>query len=253
MLLATLGIDIDLIIKLLILFLVVTYLALIYWTYLDAKRRIDDPVLVACATVASLFPFLGTVVYTIVRPPEFIEDREERELELRAAEIQLRQLIEQSCPHCEYPVERSYLRCPNCERRLRSPCRKCSKPLDPKWGVCPYCEAEVRKPRGERDRESARRPERADRSARTSRAPAGKRSGGRTDRPGTRAERPASRSERKSPAKGRSGSRSERPDSKSDGGARRESGRSTVRAQGSRSDRTTGGASGSFPGTDREH
>ena len=104
----------SLVINLLVLFLIVTYLALIYWTYMDAKRRLDDPVLIACATAASLFPFIGTVVYTILRPPEFLEDREERELELRAAELRLRQLVEQSCPHCEYPVENDYLRCPNC-------------------------------------------------------------------------------------------------------------------------------------------
>lgn len=140
-----------LVVNLLILFLIVVYLALIYWTYLDARRRIEDPVLIACATLASVFPYLGTVVYTILRPPEFLEDREERELELRAAELELRQRIENSCPHCEYPIEKSYLRCPNCERRLRNPCRKCHKPLDPRWGICPYCETEVRKERPARD------------------------------------------------------------------------------------------------------
>ena len=87
--LALFGLDggVGLFVNLLILFLVVVYLALIYWTYLDARRRIEDPVLIACATAASVFPFLGTVVYTILRPPEFLEDREERELELRAAEL----------------------------------------------------------------------------------------------------------------------------------------------------------------------
>jgi hypothetical protein len=173
-----------LIVELLILFLIVVYLALIYWTYLDARRRLEDPVLIACATCASVFPYLGTIVYTILRPPEFLEDREERELELRAAELELRQRIEQSCPHCEYPIERSYLRCPNCERRLRNPCRKCHKPLDPRWGICPYCETEVRKQqRPERD---ARRSERA----RAQRA-AGQRAGGsRSDGP-RRQDRPA--------------------------------------------------------------
>jgi Double zinc ribbon len=150
-----------LVVNLLILFLIVVYLALIYWTYLDARRRIEDPVLIACATAASVFPYLGTVVYTILRPPEFLEDREERELELRAAELELRQRIENSCPHCEYPIERTYLRCPNCERRLRNPCRKCHKPLDPRWGICPYCETEVRKQRPERSERDIRRTERA--------------------------------------------------------------------------------------------
>ena len=156
----------SLVVNLLVLFLVVVYLALIYWTYLDARRRIEDPVLIACATAASFFPYLGTVVYTILRPPEFLEDREERELELRAAELELRQRIEQSCPHCEYPIERNYLRCPNCERRLRNPCRKCHKPLDPRWGICPYCETEVRK-----EQRPEREPRRTDRQ-RTARAAA---------------------------------------------------------------------------------
>jgi hypothetical protein len=152
------GGGLGLAVNLIVLFLIVVYLALIYWTYLDARRRIEDPVLIACATAASVFPYLGPIVYTILRPPEFLEDREERELELRAAELELRQRIEGSCPHCEYPIERSYLRCPNCERRLRNPCRKCSKPLDPRWGICPYCETEVRK--RERPEREARRTDR---------------------------------------------------------------------------------------------
>jgi hypothetical protein len=186
MALAIFGLDgsFGLIVNLLILFLVVVYLALIYWTYLDARRRLEDPVLIACATAASVFPFLGTVVYTILRPPEFLEDREERELELRAAELELRQRIEQSCPHCEYPIERTYLRCPNCERRLRNPCRKCHKPLDPRWGICPYCETAVRK---------QQRPQRDARRApgqRGARAPGQRPAGARSDGP-RRQERPA--------------------------------------------------------------
>jgi Double zinc ribbon len=172
-----------LVVNLLILFLIVVYLALIYWTYLDARRRIEDPVLIACATLASVFPYLGTVVYTILRPPEFLEDREERELELRAAELELRQRIENSCPHCEYPIEKSYLRCPNCERRLRTPCRKCHKPLDPRWGICPYCETEVRKER------PARETRRTDRQ-RAARAAAQRQAGNRSDGPTRRQQRP---------------------------------------------------------------
>ena len=241
---AILGIDIDLFLRLLVLFLVVTYVALIYWTYLDAKRRIEDPFLVACATAASIFPFIGTVVYTIVRPPEFLEDREERELELRAAEIQLRQLIEQSCPHCEYPIQANYLRCPNCERRLRNPCRKCRKPLDPKWGVCPFCETEVSKRRADRE---TTRPGRA----RPARAGAGQRSGS-SQRTGS-----ANRENREQRQGARAdGSGSGSRDRERDRPARREQ-RSPARTSGSssgssREPRPTGGASGSFPGTDRE-
>ena len=41
---------INLAVELVVLFLVVIWLALVYWTYADARRRIADPLLVGCAT-----------------------------------------------------------------------------------------------------------------------------------------------------------------------------------------------------------
>jgi hypothetical protein len=135
----------NLFVNLVVLFLIVVWIALIAWTFLDARRRIKDPVIVACATGASLFPFVGTIVYSILRPPEFIEDARERDLEIRASELRVRQLEEQSCPNCGYPIERSYLRCPNCRARVKDPCESCEKPIDPRWVVCPYCEMPQRR------------------------------------------------------------------------------------------------------------
>lgn len=134
----------NLVVNLLILMLVVVWLALIVFTFLDARRRVSDPFLVACATIASFIPYIGTAVYAILRPPEFLEDAHERELEIKAAELRVRQLEESSCPQCEFPIERSYLRCPHCQRRLKNPCSSCGKPVDPRWSLCPYCEAPVR-------------------------------------------------------------------------------------------------------------
>ncbi|MGH2976571.1 MAG: double zinc ribbon domain-containing protein [Solirubrobacterales bacterium] len=144
-----------------LLMLVVLWLALIVYTYLDARRRISDPFLIACATVASFFPFIGTAVYAIVRPPEYLEDAHERELEIRAAELRVRQLKDQTCPNCEYQIEKNFLRCPNCQRRLKDPCPSCGKPVDPRWGLCPYCEAALagREKRERRPQKRERRPE----------------------------------------------------------------------------------------------
>jgi hypothetical protein len=160
MILALFGITNDalnLVVNLLILFLVVLWLALVAWTYFDARRRIQDPVLVACATAASLFPFLGTIVYSILRPPEYIADKRERELETRASELRVRQLEENSCPNCEHPIERSFLRCPNCRARVKDPCESCGKPIDPRWSVCPYCETPVRRAAPPEERRPKRR------------------------------------------------------------------------------------------------
>jgi RNA polymerase subunit RPABC4/transcription elongation factor Spt4 len=142
--LAVFGINNDalnLVVNMLILFLVVIYLALVYWTYMDAQRRIEDPMLVICATAAAAFPFIGTILYVIVRPPEYLDDVRERELEMQAAEARLHELNYMLCPHCDYEVEKDFLRCPNCMRKLRDPCGHCNRPLDPDWKLCPYCEA----------------------------------------------------------------------------------------------------------------
>jgi hypothetical protein len=182
-LLAVFGITNDalnLAVNLLLLFLVVLWLALVFWTYMDAHRRIADPMLVACATAASLFPFIGTVVYMIVRPPEYLEDVRERELEIAAAEARLASIEQLGCPYCGFEIEKSFLRCPSCLRRLKEPCNVCARPLDPRWKICPYCEAEVggAAPAGRstdaarraRPRRAARPPETAGEAPRATRA-----------------------------------------------------------------------------------
>jgi hypothetical protein len=197
----------NLVATLFVLMLVVLWLALIVYTYLDARRRISDPFLIACATVASFFPYIGTAVYAIVRPPEFLEDAHERELEIKAAELRVRQLREQTCPNCEYPVEKNYLRCPNCQRRLKDPCPTCSKPVDPRWGLCPYCETTLaggersRRPqKGERRAEpEQRRPTRREAEAERERAP--KRQPARRKKAPAAADKPAAKAAPKEPAR----------------------------------------------------
>jgi RNA polymerase subunit RPABC4/transcription elongation factor Spt4 len=134
---------VNLAINLVILFLAIVWLAMIYWTRADAKRRINDPVLVFCATAASLFPFVGTIVYMIVRPPEFLEDARERELEMAASEARLSQLSYLACQQCGQEVDKEFLICPNCRSRLREACLSCQRPLEMSWSVCPYCETPV--------------------------------------------------------------------------------------------------------------
>jgi hypothetical protein len=159
----------NLVVNLLVLSLVVVYFALVAWTYFDARRRMKDPVLVASSVGASfVFPFMGAIVYSILRPPEFLDDAHEREVEIRAAELRVKQLTEQSCPRCEFPVEKSFLRCPNCRARLKDPCSSCGKPVDPRWAMCPYCETPLEKP--ERRAPSRARPVREPRAVKEPRA-----------------------------------------------------------------------------------
>ena len=77
-------------------FVVLLWLALAYWTYQDARRRIETPALIAgCVALSVLIPFLGSIIYLIVRPPEYLDEARERELELLALEQRLGELGDQ--------------------------------------------------------------------------------------------------------------------------------------------------------------
>ena len=66
----------------------------------------------------------------IVRPPEYLEDIRERELEMQASEARLAQLSYLACQHCGREVEKDFLICPACHSRLREPCESCQRPLE---------------------------------------------------------------------------------------------------------------------------
>lgn len=123
-------------------FAIVFWIASAFWTYKDARRRIDDPFLVAVAILIGLVPYLGPLVYMLFRPPEYLEDVRERNLEIKAMEDRLsrRGLV---CPVCRSEVESSYLVCPLCTTKLRQACANCRAPLEALWQVCPYCETSI--------------------------------------------------------------------------------------------------------------
>ena len=127
----------------LVFFAFVLWLCLGFWTYKDAKRRIEDPVLIGMSVVVALIiPFLGPFVYMLFRPPEYLEDVRERELEIKAMEERLarRDLY---CPVCRAEVSNEFLVCPVCTTKLKQACVNCKAPLEALWQVCPYCETSV--------------------------------------------------------------------------------------------------------------
>jgi len=126
-----------------LLFVVIFWLASAYWVYKDARRRIEDGWLVGTATLIGLVaPFIGPLIYMLFRPPEYLEDVRERELEIKAMEKRLgaRDL---HCPVCRAEVEEDFLICPVCTTKLRQACTTCKRPLEALWQVCPYCETPV--------------------------------------------------------------------------------------------------------------
>ncbi len=127
-------------------FAVAFWVATAYWVFKDARRRIEDPWLIAVAVALGVFPpFIGPLIYLFFRPPEYLEDVRERELEIRAMEEAVGH--DERCPVCRARLEAGFLCCPVCTTRLRQPCRTCRQPLEPIWQICPYCETPVEQPR----------------------------------------------------------------------------------------------------------
>jgi hypothetical protein len=125
-----------------LLLVLVFWVATVYWVYKDARRRIGDTLLVFVSTALGVVPFIGPLIYMLFRPPEYLEDVRERELEIKAMEKRLggRDL---RCPVCRAEVEEDFLVCPVCTTKLRQSCVTCSRPLEALWQVCPYCETPI--------------------------------------------------------------------------------------------------------------
>jgi hypothetical protein len=140
----------------------VFWAAIVYWVWKDAHRRIRPKIVVAFVTLLGAVPIFGPLVYMLFRPPEYLSDVRERELEIRAIE---RRLSAQECPVCHADVEPEFLVCPVCATKLRRACAGCERPLEPTWRVCPYCETPVAPAEGP----VPLRPEAAPRSSRKAR------------------------------------------------------------------------------------
>jgi hypothetical protein len=76
-------------------FAVALWLALVYWAYQDARRRLTSQSLIVASGAVSFFiPFLGPIIYLVLRPPEYLEEARERQLEVAELERRVSELGE---------------------------------------------------------------------------------------------------------------------------------------------------------------
>lgn len=109
------------------------------WVFNDARRRLDDPLLLATATALGLTPLVGPLLYLILRPRERLVELRMRALGL----LTLARLTGDRCPTCRAEIADDFLVCPVCTAPLRHACGACGAPLERAWQLCPYCESPV--------------------------------------------------------------------------------------------------------------
>jgi Double zinc ribbon len=120
-----------------ILLLVAFWLATVLWVLRDARRRIDDPWLVALAVLLGVVPVVGPALYLLMRPIEPLAEVRGRDLEMRVLKHWV--MRGEHCPECGAESDQSFRYCPVCATELRRPCTSCQAPLEPLWQLCPFC------------------------------------------------------------------------------------------------------------------
>lgn len=114
------------------------WLSLIIWAFRDMRHRSRDPFAqILAGLIVALLPFIGIIIYLILRPPETLAEAYERALEEEA----LLQEIEErpTCPGCSRTISSTWILCPHCHTRLRKACPDCNSLMDLQWTLCPFC------------------------------------------------------------------------------------------------------------------
>jgi RNA polymerase subunit RPABC4/transcription elongation factor Spt4 len=114
------------------------WLSLIIWAFRDMRARSRDPFAqILAALVVAALPFVGIIIYFILRPPETLAQAYERALEEEA----LLQEIEErpACPGCSRTIDGNWILCPYCHTRLRKACPDCHALMELSWNLCPFC------------------------------------------------------------------------------------------------------------------
>jgi hypothetical protein len=135
----------SLVVRLVGAYVVLVWLAVALWAFVDMRRRTNN--LVAAYAAAALIilasPVLflpALIVHRIVRPAEFMSER--RVAHLREAALEA-ETLSPRCPECRRPVEEDWLLCPGCRRPLGHRCHACGGTVGLDWPVCAWCGEEL--------------------------------------------------------------------------------------------------------------
>ena len=137
---------VNIVIVAVVIYLTMLWLALAFYVMRDARRRSPSFTLLIVAFVLGFFPpFLGALIYIVLRPPQTLDEE-------RALQIEEQALLEQSldgtgptrpCPSCGREIEHDFIMCPYCRTVFARRCQHCDRLLRLGWAVCPYCSTEV--------------------------------------------------------------------------------------------------------------
>ena len=130
---------------LLILYVALLLVALAYNVVRDARRRSTSiPFAIFAFLLAFVPPFLGALIYLVIRPPRTLAEERSLALEQRILEEPATGTPEtRPCPTCGRDIEEDFVICPYCRTQFARRCTVCERRLRLGWPVCPFCATEV--------------------------------------------------------------------------------------------------------------
>jgi len=128
-----------------VIYFVVLWIALAFYVVRDARQRSRSQSFVTLAALLGFMPpFLGPLVYFVLRPPRTLEEERALELEEQALlEPSFDSVVTRPCPTCGRDIEQDFIICPYCRTQFARRCGNCERSLRLGWSVCPYCAADV--------------------------------------------------------------------------------------------------------------
>jgi hypothetical protein len=131
-----------------VIYLMVLWIALAFYVARDARRRSRSWLFTILAALLGLVPpFLGALIYLVIRPPRTLDEG-------RAFALEEQALVApepgpegvRPCPTCGRDIDVDFILCPYCRTQFARRCGHCDRALRLGWSVCPYCAAEVGAP-----------------------------------------------------------------------------------------------------------
>ena len=137
------NIDFNMFGTLFIVALVVFWLVIIGWVWVDSSERTSKKGLkIGYILLVIFFNVFGLIIYLIIRPSETIEEIYWEDLERRYLKYETSELGD--CPRCGSQLYPGYVFCTNCGYRLKVKCPQCGVLIDKDHVFCEYCGFKVK-------------------------------------------------------------------------------------------------------------
>lgn len=124
--------------------LLVFWIVVLYWVWLDSGDRTSSKKMrFAYVLLVALLLIAGLIIYLLIRPSQTIEEIYWADLERRYLKYETAELGD--CPRCGTQLFPGFTYCPNCRLVLKVKCPSCQIEMDKHYKYCPSCGNEMRK------------------------------------------------------------------------------------------------------------